>query len=197
MKRFCFSLIFVAGAVLTARADLVSACATEACPVHGRSADALLDRHTGEAPPAMPSGMLWSAGETALPLPAPDLGCTTDLLAPLESRTLPAVPDSAVLCLSAFASLGVWQLGRSVRKLHLSFTPEWYHDGGPTQVGHATPLDLEFSLSAMPQCVFDTPRSCGHEPRVPEWWLRRESKRRFKSQYALLVTEPRGPPSCA
>jgi hypothetical protein len=75
-----------------------------------------------------------------------------------QAAPLPPAPDSAILALSGLLSLGAIQLGRNVRKLHLSALPEWYHDGA-AQVGHSTPLDLDvgFTHAALPVCVFAQP----------------------------------------
>ena len=60
--------------------------------------------------------------------------------AELTAQT-PDAPSGLALGLSALASLGVYRAGRSLRKLHFAALPEWYHTGGPVQVGHATPFD--------------------------------------------------------
>ena len=106
---------------------------------------------------------------------------------------MPPAPDSAVLCLSALAGLGVWHLGRSARKLNFGVLPEWYHTNGPAQVGHTTPLDLEFSYAALPLCRFESPDT--DEPPPPSWLRLVELIEGSYCQYSLPVTAPRGPPS--
>ena len=125
-------------------------------------------------------------------------------LPPLESRihtkapapgiiALPPDPSSASLFLSALAGVGVWQLGRSARKMNLGVLPEWYH-AGAIQIGHSTPLDLDFSLSALPICLFTTPTDRGEpEPGVSRQMV--EPQDRIHSQCYLLATKPRGPPA--
>ncbi len=113
--------------------------------------------------------------------------------APASAGTLhelPPAPSSLSLGLTALAGLGLYQAGRSVRKLHLSNLPEWYHTGGPAQVGHATPLDLDIDTSALPLCVHATPTPC------------RPHLIRFVDEAVLpkpfecipLAVAPRGPP---
>ena len=123
-----------------------------------------------------------------------------EVATPLRARAdrnvleLPPGPSSATLFLSALAGFGAWHLGRSARKFHLiSHLPEWYHTGGPVQVGHATPLDLEFSLSAMPLCQFDTPIVVGVR-QTAVWWLRYEPSEILHPQFILTLSDPRGPP---
>ena len=102
----------------------------------------------------------------------------------------PPAPGSAALFMWAVGGLGVWHLGRSARKIHFGDLPEWYHAGGPVQVGHATPLDLEFSTNALPVCAFAVP--AGPQPILLRSW--REAPLRVDSQQFLRAVEPRGPP---
>jgi hypothetical protein len=58
--------------------------------------------------------------------------------------SVPPAPSSLALALTAFATIGLLQTGRALSRVHLhGVVPEWYHTGGPAQVGHATPLDLQ------------------------------------------------------
>ena len=105
-------------------------------------------------------------------------------------RELPPAPSSMALVLSALATLGAYQGVRSVKRLHLNFAPDWYHTGGPTQVGHATPFDLEFG-GALPVSEFDKPVTRpAFAYRIP-----REPRSRLRSQFFLLTESPRGPPN--
>lgn len=151
----------------------------------------------GAAPPAADARLV--APVLAPLLAAADPGLLPPVAAEPAPRApaagvgeLPPAPDSAALCLSALAGFGVWQLGRSARKLHLGALPDWYHTDA-VQVGHATPLDLEFSLSAMPACVFDAPVAA-IEPPSRSAWLRNEPCKYVLSQTILLTADPRGPP---
>ena len=194
MRGRLLSLLLVALAgVLAARADLAATCeraasASTPAPVVARddgSATAVLPEYSfGDAP--------WSqsvlpAQELPPPLDAPSVAS--------EVRTLPPAPDSAALCLSALAGFGVWQLGRSARKIHFGALPAWYHTD-VVQVGHATPLDLEFSLAALPACVFDAP-VVASKPACLSERLRAEPYKRRLSQTILLSADPRGPPLCS
>jgi hypothetical protein len=108
-------------------------------------------------------------------------------------RELPAAPSSLALVASAFAGLGVYHGLRSLRKLQFNVgtLPDWYHTGGPAQVGHATPFDLEFG--ALPVCAFDEP---GARP-VFAYCVACEPRSRLRSQFFLLVESPRAPPAQA
>lgn len=61
----------------------------------------------------------------------------------LGSHTIPPLPSSAGLYLSAMLSVGAWQLVRSTRSWQFGDLPDWYHAGGPLQIGHSVPVDLE------------------------------------------------------
>jgi len=45
--------------------------------------------------------------------------------------------DSVDLCLYALIGLGVLRSGHWVRRSTLGCIPEWYHTGGPDQIGHS------------------------------------------------------------
>ena len=115
---------------------------------------------------------------------------TPDATAPV--LTLPPGPDSATLFLLALSGVGVWQLGRTTRRLNVGFVPEWYHTGGPTQIGHATPLDLDFASAAMPICDLDGLLTIEREaPSV--WWMLDIATQHFSEDHSYQAA-PRGPP---
>lgn len=67
---------------------------------------------------------------------------------------LPPPPSSTKLFLSAFASLGAWQILRSAKDFKLANVPAWYHTDAPARIGQAVPFD--FQQFAMP-LVFPAP----------------------------------------
>ena len=107
-----------------------------------------------------------------------------------ELHELPGLPGSAGLFLSAALSIGAWHVLRSARHVHLSHAPDWYHSGGPAQVGHAVPFDLDFGNLLL--CSFGG-----------DVGAREPALRRFLStsvalphrQCALILAAPRGPPA--
>jgi len=153
-----------------------------------------------EAPPLKsnarlsPRALTSLFGESAFGLPASVPDAPAPPAQTMGVGELPPSPDSATLCVSALAGFGLWQLGRSARKLHWGALPDWYHTAGPVQVGHATPLDLEFSLAALPACVFDAPVVASRPACLSER-LRDEPYKRLLSQTILLSADPRGPPT--
>lgn len=61
---------------------------------------------------------------------------------------VPAPPSSLKLLLSALLSVSAWQVTKSAKHMHCA-VPDWYHSGGPLQVGHVTPFDLVFNSPAL------------------------------------------------
>ena len=107
------------------------------------------------------------------------------------SRTvhqLPAGPGGATLFLMGVGCLGAVKLGRSARSLHLQSLPNWYHTGGPIQIGGAAALDFDY----------DTPVfSALDEPSGLQKFThhtRRDLPPRCEDQFLLTVEAPRGPP---
>ena len=105
---------------------------------------------------------------------------------------LPPGPSSLTLSLGALGVAGVFQLGRSARKLHAGVLPHWYHTGGPVQVGRATPISLEFDLGALPICTLD--RLVVPPVHIHELW---GVPPPCRAQCVPVALTPRGPPPCA
>lgn len=121
-------------------------------------------------------------GATSAAAPAETVGEPT--------HSLPPPPSSVALVLSAIGSAGAYQAARSLRKLHFGVVPDWYHDGA-VQVGHRTPLSLEFSLNALPACVFEAPLVA---ELAGSWRVPRDCVPRPRLALFLPTEAPRGPP---
>jgi len=105
---------------------------------------------------------------------------------------VPALPGSASLFLSAMLSLGAWQLVRSVRQFDFGVFPEWYHSGGPLQVGHAVAFDLEFH--ALPLCFITPEAEQGGAP-ILRYRVGRDERAPSDLQSYLRASAPRAPPT--
>jgi len=104
-------------------------------------------------------------------------------------RELPAGPGGATLFLMGVGCLGAVKLGRSARSLHLQSLPEWFHTGGPIQVGHAAVFDFDYYAPVF--CTQSEPAGVQqfiHHPR-------RDIPSRCEDQFLLAVQAPRGPPT--
>ena len=99
------------------------------------------------------------------------------------------------LCLYALIGLGLCRTAPWVKKLSFGFIPEWYHNGGPFQIGHSFAVSPE-SLCPVPVCCFIQP-VCTVEDSLPQYRLRTVVSLWRKSQFTPVVIGPRGPPlSC-
>lgn len=118
-----------------------------------------------------------------------------DFSAPLtparrKAIALPPGPSSITLFFMAFGSLGVWHVGRSARNgnLHFGHMPDWYHTGGPLQVGHAAAIDPQFQ----PQVLSPLEAPINGPTLVYQLW--RDVPLHCEPQFCPTLTAPRGPP---
>jgi len=101
-------------------------------------------------------------------------------------------PGSASLCLYALMGLGLWSAPHWIKKLHLGHIPQWYHDGGPFQIGHS------FAIS--PLTLYPIPADCFIQPDVTAELLTPHDHLKTigfcwrQSQFTLEVQAARGPP---
>ena len=99
--------------------------------------------------------------------------------------------NSLELCLYALLSFGICRSAPWVKRFSLGVIPDWYHDGGPSQIGH--------SLAAPPNCLCSTlvyfvqpeppadDRSAVRRHRVV-------TARWRESQFTPAILAPRAPP---
>jgi hypothetical protein len=96
------------------------------------------------------------------------------------------------LCLCALLSLGLCRAAPWAKRLSLGVVPDWYHHGGPFQIGH--------SLAVSPDCLCPTlvcfvqPDSVAENP-IPRYHFATVVSRWRNSQFTPAVVAPRGPPS--
>ena len=117
---------------------------------------------------AATSDMPWGIPAPLTTLPVVRSQTAEELPAASQHRDLPDAPSSLALALSAFATAGLYRVGRNIGRLHFSNLPEWYHTGGPPQIGYATPLQL--NQAALPTCFLGSlapARTWRHMPPDP------------------------------
>jgi len=131
---------------------------------------------------------LWSV--EFLPEANAVLSQTSEIQHPLS---LTNGPGSLNLCLSALIGLGLCSSAHWVKRLSFGFVPEWYHNGGPFQIGHSFAVTPE-SLCPVPVCCFVQP-VCTVEDSLPQYRLGTVVSRWRKSQFTPTVLVPRGPPN--
>ena len=130
---------------------------------------------------------LWPIG--LLPEPTVDTGQTSELQ---NLRSFTDGPGSFALCLYALIGLGLCRSAPWIKKLSFEFTPEWYHDGGPFQIGHSHAITPE-TLYPMPVSCFVQP-ACMVESHIPLYSQRTIVSLWRKSQFTSSVIASRGPP---
>jgi hypothetical protein len=131
---------------------------------------------------------LWSV--EFLPEANADVSQTSEMQHP---QSLTNGPSSFNLCLSALIGLGLCSSAHWVRRLSFGFIPEWYHNGGPFQIGHSYAVTPE-SLCPIPAYCFIQP-VCMVEDSLPQYRLGTITSLWRKSQFTPVVLAPRGPPN--
>ena len=101
-------------------------------------------------------------------------------------------PGSFNLCLSALIGLGLCSSAHWMKRLSFDFIPEWYHDGGPFQIGHSYAVTAE-SLCPIPVCCFIQPVYTV-EDSLPQYRSGTVVSLWRKSQFTPCVLASRGPP---
>ena len=188
-------IAIIGGLVVTAagHADMVSVSRTDAEPRQPARVCGRTDlQHTNLANPLNCTGVadldLWSAG--SLPEADADAGQTSQIQPP---QTLTNGPSSLSLCLSAMIGLGLCSSAHWVKRISFGFVPEWYHNGGPFQIGH--------SLAVSPDSLCPVPAYCFIQPvrvverLIPQYRLGTVVSLWRKSQFTPDVIASRGPPS--
>jgi len=115
----------------------------------------------------------------------------------LPSETKPAQiltdrQNSLSLCLYALLGLGLCRSAPLVKKFHLGCIPDWYHSGGPSQIGHS------FAIS--PDCLPPAPVFCfllparEVEDTSPQYVSGVIPALLKESQFILTTLTSRGPP---
>lgn len=97
------------------------------------------------------------------------------------------------LCLYALVGLGLCKSAPFVKKLSFGCIPEWYHNGGPFQIGHSHAVPAN-NLSITPVCCFIQPDYAA-EGLSPQYYTGTVVSLWRKSQFTSTVLAPRGPPN--
>ncbi len=139
-------------------------------------------------PPSVTELDLWSV--EFLPEAKDDISQTSEILHPLS---LTNGPSSLNLCLSALIGLGLCSSAHWMKRLSFGFVPEWYHNGGPFQIGHSYAVTPE-SLCSVPVCCFIQPVFTV-EDSLPLYRLGTIVSLWRKSQFMPCVLASRGPPN--
>jgi hypothetical protein len=88
---------------------------------------------------------------------------------------------------------GLCRSAPSVRKLHLGWGPQWYHDGGPFQIGHTYAISPDCLCHAL-ACCFVQPQGMV-DPHIPCYHCLAVIARWRGFQFTPAVLAPRAPPA--
>ena len=139
-------------------------------------------------PPSVTELDLWSV--EFLPEAKDDVSQTAEIQ---HLQILTNGQGSLNLCLSALIGLGLCSSAHWVKRLSFGFVPEWYHNGGPFQIGHSYAVTPE-SLCPAPAFCFIQP-VCTVEDSLPQYRLGTVTSLWRKSQFTPTILVPRGPPN--
>lgn len=95
------------------------------------------------------------------------------------------------LCLYSLVGLGLCKSVRWVRRLSVGSIPDWYHAGGPSQVGHSHAVGPDCLCSAAACFVHPDDRA---EDFMLPYRLAISPSLRRKSEFTPAVVASRGPP---
>ncbi len=133
----------------TASANMTAVSSLAAAPVSSPA----LGRPDLQQPDVLDLSVDWSsaAGFDCLPAACLPEAKTETGEAPQAkaSQVLADHQSSLTLCLYVLMGVGLCKTVPSVRKLSLGCIPDWYHDGGPFQVGHSHAIAPDLCLPSL------------------------------------------------
>jgi hypothetical protein len=112
-----------------------------------------------------------------------------------ETKPLVVLTDrqnSFSLCLYALMGLGLCRTAPWVKRLHIGVVPDWYHAGGPYQIGR--------SFATSPDCLTPAPALCFVQPQQDTQDVTRQYVRELlarplgRPQFTPAGLASRGPP---
>jgi len=112
-----------------------------------------------------------------------------------ETKPLQVFADdqsSLSLCLCVLMGMGLCRSVPFVKKMSIGCIPDWYHTGGPFQVGHSHAIGPDLRLA--PVVCFIQP-DCATEDSIPEPYRGTIASLVRQSQFAPSQLASRAPPS--
>jgi hypothetical protein len=102
--------------------------------------------------------------------------------------------NSRTLCLYALLGLGMCRTAPWVKRLHIGLIPDWYHNGGPSQIGHSFAISSDCLPSASVFCFLQPEPTAAAQDRLPQHRRGIVVSLWRQSQYTPAVLASRGPP---
>lgn len=97
------------------------------------------------------------------------------------------------LCLYALLGLGLCRSAPWVKRLHFGVIPDWYHHGGPFQIGHSYAVGPDCLCSAAVVCFIQPDRTA--RDYLPQYYWGTIASLLRKSLFTPNVLASRGPPT--
>jgi hypothetical protein len=101
--------------------------------------------------------------------------------------------SSLSLCISALLGLGLCSSAHCLKKVHFGFIPQWYHNGGPFQIGHSLAVNPD-SVCPLPVYCFTQPTPTAEYHALQHYRPGMIVSLWRKSQFTQDVLASRGPP---
>lgn len=101
-------------------------------------------------------------------------------------------PSSFSLCLSALLGMSFYGSVYWFKKHSLGFIPEWYHSGGPHQIGHSFAVTPDFISTAPVICIIEPIYTA--DDFIPQYHQRAVISLWRESQFTPEQIASRGPP---
>jgi hypothetical protein len=118
----------------------------------------------------------------------------SDIEGDSQAQPVPTLSDgqnSFDLCLYALLGLGLCKSVPLVKRFSFSHIPQWYHDGGPAQIGHSFAISPD-CLGSAPVC-FVQPDGPAEE-HIPRHFFATVVSLWRNSQFTPAILASRGPP---
>jgi hypothetical protein len=187
-RRFLIS--FVVGLAISAgaSADMMPVCSHDVALFHARTAPQCSDTPCPSDLPGV--GYLDGSGSPLLPDAPANVQRNHQIPQP---QVLTNGESSLSLCLSALMGLGLCGSAGWLKRLHFGFIPDWYHDGGPHQIGHSHAVNPN-TLCIVPVRCFIQPAHDTAQYSLAQYRLKVMISLRRESQFTPNVLASRGPP---
>ncbi len=126
-------------------------------------------------------------------LPQPNPG-TAQLSETKPPQILTDRQNSLTLCLYALLGLGLCRSAPLVKRLHLGYLPDWYHSGGPSQIGHSFAISPDCLSVARVFWFIQPELTAATQDLLPQHRWRIVVSVWRQSQFAATTLTSRGPP---
>jgi hypothetical protein len=109
-------------------------------------------------------------------------------------RVLTDRQDSFSLCLYTLMGLGLCRTAPWIKRLCVGCIPDWYHSGGPHQIGHSFAISPDCLSPALSYCFIQPDSVPAAEDSAPQYRGGIIMSVWRKSQFTPSVVASRGPP---